>query len=629
MKKSIRNVLCFSMIVFCMFIGGMVINVDAEETSTISDTGYTVTIPSEVSIDSSTGKGSLDVKASGFTDFYSDLNVTATSSNNYKMKDESGKYSIDYTIDNSSLSYTEDGSKSYTLTATDLSNASVSGTYTDTLTFSVIGTKKKYRLDLNGTLDGIENDNGDFGDYTSAKVTIDGVEKATSAISWYDLYDAGTSFKFEVTYDQTKYELSSVGDGKDENGNYRNAENYGMTVNIDNVNGKATVSGVISGQNALTNYGTSIYDTRVDFHFTTKTYNLTLDYYKLNYEGTTTYTDEENVERHIRTINNVKYGSDISDYLPNDLIADQDANIVFLGWHTIDQPSSGWQNLESLKRASKTMPASDTTLYTWWTKTIYLDLNGEISGEGMVDEGKLTGFATADISVNGETKETGVVDSYLECEYGDTYKITPHAESGFTYVGIAENKYPGKLTNVPGLESTINRDDAVNLYFFESTEKANEWAVKVNLVFRRNTFTVQFNSNGGEGTMSNQSFSYGKTQKLTKCTFTNTGYKFTGWSTSKDGSDTITDESDGSTLTTTDCGTVTLYAKWEADTSSTDTQSSEDEIAVMSLDDESFNVLQKSDDVDLTGLDTDSTNEVMLDADEIVEDVSEVEQTEN
>jgi uncharacterized repeat protein (TIGR02543 family) len=63
--------------------------------------------------------------------------------------------------------------------------------------------------------------------------------------------------------------------------------------------------------------------------------------------------------------------------------------------------------------------------------------------------------------------------------------------------------------------------------------------------------------------MSNQAFTYGTAQKLTANAFTRTGYTFAGWNTKADGSGTSYDNGESvSNLTTTNGGTVTLYAKW-------------------------------------------------------------------
>ena len=83
-----------------------------------------------------------------------------------------------------------------------------------------------------------------------------------------------------------------------------------------------------------------------------------------------------------------------------------------------------------------------------------------------------------------------------------------------------------------------------------------------------NTYQVAFNANGGTGSMSNEDFTYGASAKaLTTCTFTPPTHKyFYGWADTKAEADAGTrDYAPGasvSNLTTTNGGTVTLYAVW-------------------------------------------------------------------
>ena len=82
-----------------------------------------------------------------------------------------------------------------------------------------------------------------------------------------------------------------------------------------------------------------------------------------------------------------------------------------------------------------------------------------------------------------------------------------------------------------------------------------------------NSYTVAFNANGGAGSMSSQAFTYGTAQNLTQNSFTRTGYTFAGWNTKEDGSGTsYSNKQSVSNLTTTSGATVTLYAKWTANT---------------------------------------------------------------
>ena len=80
-----------------------------------------------------------------------------------------------------------------------------------------------------------------------------------------------------------------------------------------------------------------------------------------------------------------------------------------------------------------------------------------------------------------------------------------------------------------------------------------------------NTYTINFNANGGTGSMASQLMTYGNTTALTTNTFTRVGYTFAGWNTKADGTGTnYTDGQNVSNLVTTNNGSVTLYAKWTA-----------------------------------------------------------------
>ncbi len=76
-------------------------------------------------------------------------------------------------------------------------------------------------------------------------------------------------------------------------------------------------------------------------------------------------------------------------------------------------------------------------------------------------------------------------------------------------------------------------------------------------------YSVAFDANGGEGTMTEQVFVYDAAQKLTKNAFTRTGYAFTGWNTAADGSGTeYTNEQEVKNLAAADGDMVKLYAQW-------------------------------------------------------------------
>ena len=80
-------------------------------------------------------------------------------------------------------------------------------------------------------------------------------------------------------------------------------------------------------------------------------------------------------------------------------------------------------------------------------------------------------------------------------------------------------------------------------------------------LYQLQNISITFNSNGGSGSMSNQIFTAGVSQKLSANTFIRNGYNFTGWNTKTDGSGT--NYTDKQSLTLTEVVPLTLYAQWE------------------------------------------------------------------
>ena len=117
--------------------------------------------------------------------------------------------------------------------------------------------------------------------------------------------------------------------------------------------------------------------------------------------------------------------------------------------------------------------------------------------------------------------------------------------------------YTGTISADTNNQSTvnINTDDAANIYLWIYTSPI--------------TYTIQFNPNGGSGSMSDMVISGPASQNLPYGTFTKTNYSFCGWGTSANGSRKYTDAESytPSSLDTTDdksnsTKTFTLYAMW-------------------------------------------------------------------
>ena len=76
-------------------------------------------------------------------------------------------------------------------------------------------------------------------------------------------------------------------------------------------------------------------------------------------------------------------------------------------------------------------------------------------------------------------------------------------------------------------------------------------------------YTVNYDANGGTGSMPASTLTYDRPQALPAIGFTKAGYSFTGWNTQKDGSGkTFTDKQIVGNLLTHENATGTLYAQW-------------------------------------------------------------------
>ena len=99
--------------------------------------------------------------------------------------------------------------------------------------------------------------------------------------------------------------------------------------------------------------------------------------------------------------------------------------------------------------------------------------------------------------------------------------------------------------------------EAGNIYNY-SMQNVSFETVDGTVTIAPKTYTVSFNANGGEDSMSDQIFTDGEAQALTANAFTRSGYDFAGWNTAANGSGSS--YTDGQSVTAT--GNMTLYAQW-------------------------------------------------------------------
>lgn len=177
--------------------GVLLCGVHIANAQTNIDTGYTITIPSEVGIDKDSGKGSFSV--SGKMDAQTELDVTTTSQNDYKLK--CGSQFIDYTLDKQSFhidniksANPKNFNEDFNITLAN-TNTNYSGPYKDRLAFNIQCHQYTYELDMNSILDG----KVEFGryNYGTVDVYINGVLKAENVSDFKEILNYGDTYEFK------------------------------------------------------------------------------------------------------------------------------------------------------------------------------------------------------------------------------------------------------------------------------------------------------------------------------------------------------------------------------------------------------------------------------------------------
>ena len=192
-------------------------------------------------------------------------------------------------------------------------------------------------------------------------------------------------------------------------------------------------------------------------------------------------------------------------------------------------------------------PAKQGYTFSGWYKEAALTTPWTFASDTVQDTTTLYAKWTA----NTDTPYS--VNYYLQDTNGTTYTLqetvaktgttaTTGTSEAKTYTGFTENTT--KSERLP--EGTILADGSLVLKRY----------------YDRNTYTLTFNANGGAGTQVTQDLKYQTSTALTPNAYTRTGYTFSGWASTSSGSVAYADGVNYSI----GAGTVTLYAKWTANT---------------------------------------------------------------
>lgn len=276
------------------------------------------------------------------------------------------------------------------------------------------------------------------------------------------------------------------------------------------------------------------------------------------------------------------------------------------GWSsTLAKAQAGtrdWTSTATYKNANVDPTAA--TIYACWTSTLSYNANGHNTAPSSVTMKYSTAVNAASALANTDgyeftgwnTKADGSGTSYAagaQVKAANAYKagLTLYAQWSlprFTATVVSANTNQGTVTGggtyTTGTSITITATPKTG-YHFTGWTYSNGWtgsnsnaSVTFTITssgtatasFAGNSYSVAFNANGGSGSMTTQTgFVYGTGKTLSSNAFTAPagGYSFYGWATSAAnaaaGTRAYTDGGTMTTGTSTNGGTVTLYAIWQ------------------------------------------------------------------
>ncbi len=208
---------------------------------------------------------------------------------------------------------------------------------------------------------------------------------------------------------------------------------------------------------------------------------------------------------------------------------------TFESWNTQeDGTGTKYEDKQVVKNLTGT-PNGTVNLYAQWKPNEYLVIFNSNGGNGTMEP---------------QTLKYDDVQELLENKF---------TKDGYTFTGwnLAQD---GTDTNY------ANKEQVLNL------TSENGGRIELYAQWSANSYTVEFNANGGTGTMSSQVFTYDVSKALRANGFSKLGYSFAGWSVDKDyvvkGEDSklYKDKEEVSNLVKTPNGTITLYAIWVKNT---------------------------------------------------------------
>ncbi len=197
---------------------------------------------------------------------------------------------------------------------------------------------------------------------------------------------------------------------------------------------------------------------------------------------------------------------------------------TFAGWAASARGTALYSDGQSASNLTQE-DGGVVTLYAVWTPhtyTVSYDANG---GMGNVASSRHTYGVAKALTANG------------------------FAKTGYTFVGWADDADGAVIYSDGQSVSNLTSEDGAALTLYA--------------VWRANTYTVNYDANGGSGNTASSRHTYDEAKTLTANGFTRTGYTFAGWATSSKGATIYKNEESVLNLTAENDETLTLYAVWK------------------------------------------------------------------
>lgn len=272
-------------------------------------------------------------------------------------------------------------------------------------------------------------------------------------------------------------------------------------------------------------------------------------------------------------------GSEISGYKTS-VIKDTPITLkndnFFMGWYTTPDFSGEVASFPYIL-------TEPTVFYAKWNQifTVQFETNG---GTAVSD------FRTTSILECPESSKEGYVlsgwylDDKLTKPVSFPYKLTRDTILYAKWIESSNTKYTVEYyqqdTNLitysfvekeslEGKTNSLSNAKAKNYNGFHAQDFSQskieaDGSTVVKVYYDRNKYTVCFNSNGGTGTMNNQTFYYGVSQNLRKNSFSRNSYSFFRWSVSETSAKKYADSEIVLNLSNRNGAIVNLYAQWFA-----------------------------------------------------------------